>query len=73
VSETDEDCRILLGHLNERASTALSEFEGWASSRTADDNVKKEIVGVLMRWFIHGRAAAATPDRKEATESEAAK
>ncbi|MFZ0888184.1 MAG: N-6 DNA methylase [Candidatus Binataceae bacterium] len=59
VPESATGCREMLVEIESQLATARNEFEILASSRTADEKLRNDIVGLLMQWLVHGR-----PDRR---------
>jgi hypothetical protein len=51
----EAECRTLHRAVDDRLNTALKRFDELASSRTGDPRLQGQIVGQLLRWFIHGR------------------
>jgi len=55
LPEDPKLCRKLFGLIDERLERTRALFEQLVRSRTSDDRVRGQLVGVLLRWFTLGR------------------
>lgn len=55
MPSTDEACAEMQKQIEERLRAARDRFEELAASRTGDENVRRQLLEVLERWFVVGR------------------
>lgn len=56
-----DECASLIDRIEERIGTAKSRFEELASTRTSLEEKQKEVVDLLLRWFVLGRPGPTAP------------
>jgi methylase of polypeptide subunit release factors len=57
VAEGEGECRQIVDELEARLKAAETEFETLASERVAEEKKRAEIVAILRRWRIRGKAS----------------
>lgn len=60
LPKSEKACRDLLARLEDRLKDAHAKFNELAQSRSDDAKSQKEIVDLLMHWFIHGQEPGRT-------------
>ena len=55
VPHSGEACTRLLELVNARLDTVRSRFQELAESRTSNEDMRRELLGALTRWFVMGR------------------
>ena len=56
----EKDSDQLLTTLKSQLIEARRRFEKIADSRTSNERLHRDIVNLMMQWFIHGRSSSST-------------
>ena len=63
-------CLKVLDRVDRRVERARARFKELAESRTGDERVQDQLMELLLRWFVVGRAAAKPDATAEAGEAD---
>ena len=63
---SEQACRAYLARLEDRLVQARAQFEVLAESRGGNEKARDEVVGLLLHWFVHGRARTSSDAVRDA-------
>ncbi len=63
-------CLKVLDRVDRRIAGAKARFKELAESRTGDERVQEQLMELLVRWFVAGRAAAKPDAVAETVEAD---